>query len=109
VPAHALLAGVNCLLQQGGEISGAQVAVALQVDLGILRNKGDWFEMVRQGVLDGSLLSGLDLKEVDGVNRQALGLTGPLATAEVRKLCALCINLRLADLRASTAISHGFR
>jgi hypothetical protein len=33
-----------------------------------------WLELVRQGVLDGGLLSGLELEEVDGVNRRELEL-----------------------------------
>jgi hypothetical protein len=38
------------------------------------RAAANWLELVRQGVLDGALLSGLELKEAEGVNRQELEL-----------------------------------
>jgi hypothetical protein len=38
------------------------------------RAAANWLELVRQGVLDGALLSGLELEEANGVNRQALEL-----------------------------------
>jgi hypothetical protein len=34
----------------------------------------NWLELVRQGVLDGALLSGLELEEAPGINRQELEL-----------------------------------
>jgi hypothetical protein len=38
------------------------------------RAAANWLELVRQGVLDGALLSGLELEEAAGVNRQELAL-----------------------------------
>jgi hypothetical protein len=38
------------------------------------RAAANWLELVRQGVLDGALLSGLELEEAEGVNRQELEL-----------------------------------
>jgi hypothetical protein len=38
------------------------------------RAAANWLELVRQGVLDGALLSGLELEEAEGVNRQELAL-----------------------------------
>jgi hypothetical protein len=53
----------------------------------------NWLELVRQGVLDGALISGLDLLMVDGGNRQELELVPvgdfPLALAFDPRLAAL--------------------
>jgi hypothetical protein len=38
------------------------------------RAAANWLELVRQGVLDGALLSGLELEEAKGLNRQELEL-----------------------------------
>jgi hypothetical protein len=38
------------------------------------RAAANWLELVRQGVLDGALLSGLELEEAQGINRQELEL-----------------------------------
>ncbi len=38
------------------------------------RAAANWLELVRQGVLDGALLSGLELEEAKGMNRQELEL-----------------------------------
>jgi len=38
------------------------------------RAAANWLELVRQGVLDGALLSGLELEEAPGINRQELEL-----------------------------------
>jgi hypothetical protein len=38
------------------------------------RAAANWLELVRQGVLDGALLSGLELEEAEGINRQELEL-----------------------------------
>ena len=49
------------------------------------RAAANWLELVRQGVLDGALISGLELEEAEGGNRQALELVPlgqlPLALA----------------------------
>ena len=107
-------------------------------------------ELVRQGVLDGALLSGLELEEAEGVNRQELellplgelplalgfcpeapilvgavpevlvpdrgvapglrrGPDGRPATTGGLKVCAPCINPRLAAPSASGVLPHGFR
>ena len=38
------------------------------------RAAANWLELVRQGVLDGALISGLELEEAEGVNHQELEL-----------------------------------
>ena len=38
------------------------------------RAAANWLELVRQGVLDGALISGLELEEAEGVNHQELDL-----------------------------------
>ena len=38
------------------------------------RAAANWLELVRQGVLDGALLSGLELEQAPGINRQELKL-----------------------------------
>jgi hypothetical protein len=55
---HPLLAGCSWLLPTPQRFRAA----------------ANWLELVRQGVLDGALLSGLELKEAEGVNRQELEL-----------------------------------
>ena len=55
---HPLLAGCNWLLPAPPRFRAA----------------ANWLELVRQGVLDGALLSGLELEEAEGVNRQELAL-----------------------------------
>jgi hypothetical protein len=55
---HPLLAGCSWLLPTPQRFRAA----------------ANWLELVRQGVLDGALLSGLELEEAPGVNRQELEL-----------------------------------
>jgi hypothetical protein len=53
------------------------------------RAAANWLELVRQGVLDGALLSGLELEEAPGINRQELELVAlgelPLALGFCRE------------------------
>ena len=68
---HPLLAGCSWLLLTPQRFRGA----------------ANWLELVRQGVLDGALLSGLELEEAEGVNRQELEL---LPLGQLPLALALC-------------------
>jgi len=51
------------------------------------RAAANWLELVRQGVLDGALISGLELEEAEGVNDQELEL---LPLGELPLAMAFC-------------------
>ena len=51
------------------------------------RAAANWLELVRQGVLDGALISGLELDEAEGLNRQELEL---LRLGELPLALAFC-------------------
>jgi DNA-binding transcriptional LysR family regulator len=51
------------------------------------RAAANWLELVRQGVLDGALISGLELEEAEGVNHQELEL---LPLGELPLALAFC-------------------
>ena len=51
------------------------------------RAAANWLELVRQGVLDGALISGLELEEAEGLNRQELEL---LPLGELPLALAFC-------------------
>jgi len=51
------------------------------------RAAANWLELVRQGVLDGALLSGLELEEAEGLNHQELEL---LPLGELPLALAFC-------------------
>lgn len=51
------------------------------------RAAANWLELVRQGVLDGAMVSGLELEESAGVNLQELGL---LPLGELPLALAIC-------------------
>lgn len=68
------------------------------------RAAANWLELVRQGVLDGAMVSGLELEESEGVNRQELELLPlgelPLALAigpEKRRLVGVMREVLVPD------------
>jgi len=68
---HPLLAGCSWLLPTPQRFRAA----------------ANWLELVRQGVLDGALISGLELEEAEGVNDQELEL---LHLGELTLALAFC-------------------
>lgn len=59
------------------------------------RAAANWLELVRQGVLDGALISGLELEEAEGLNHQELEL---LPLGQLPLALAFCPDARVAEV-----------
>ena len=71
------------------------------------RAAANWLELVRQGVLDGALISSLELEEAEGVNDQELVL---LPLGELPLALAFCPDVCVAEvLMPDRGVAPGLR